>query len=178
MHHVLPALSRSGNTVTVHGRNFAPTGRGLACRFGSLKVTAIFINVSAVRCVPPAARRAATVAFSVSHAFDPAAPLPALSIDPWTGRAVGGWSGSDSALLAEGMQLEGGEIAESAEAGGADRSRQPAQPAPVHPAQPSQPAHYGDWCAGQRPWQRPRLEAGRPARALLRRWRLGAAAAG
>ena len=72
---LLPAYGRLGggppNTVTVLGHNFAPTGRALACRFGAHEVTAEFVNVSAVRCVPPAAARAVTVPFSVTHAYDP-----------------------------------------------------------------------------------------------------------
>ena len=68
----------------------APTGRALACRFGEQVVTAEFVNVSVVRCVPPAIARPTTVPFSVAHDYEHDSPLPALRIDPDTGRAVGG----------------------------------------------------------------------------------------
>ena len=53
-------------------------------------VTAEFVNVSVVRCVPPAIARPTTVPFSVAHDYEHGSPLPALRIDPDTGRAVGG----------------------------------------------------------------------------------------
>ena len=80
----------AANAVTVRGANFAPTGRALACRFGEQVVTAEFVNVSVVRCVPPAIARPTTVPFSVAHDYEHGSPLPALRIDPDTGRAVGG----------------------------------------------------------------------------------------
>ena len=71
-------------------------------------VTGEFVNVSAVRCVPPAAaaRGAATVAFSVTDAYDRAAPLPELTVDPSTGRAaaVGVVTSGRQLLKREGLE--------------------------------------------------------------------------
>ena len=74
----------AASAVTVRGANFAPTGRALACRFGEQVVTAEFVNVSVVRCVPPATARPTTVPFSVAHDYEHDSPLPALRIDPDT----------------------------------------------------------------------------------------------
>jgi len=78
----------TGNTVTVLGENFAPTGTSLACRWGEQIVTATFVNVSAVTCVPPASVAPETVPFSVTDSYEAGSALPSLGIDSNTGQPV------------------------------------------------------------------------------------------